>query len=320
MSIDRKEKEFLFPPPKTTSVASAVHQMAAGERSHFYREFLTILNRYIMKDTHKAKNIIIDFHTHAFPDEIATKAVPMLASKANIKPASDGTLSGLQSSMDKAGIDISVICSIATKPSQFDKILQWSYENSSNKRFVFLPSVHPAASDPVGEIQEVAKLKFKGIKIHPYYQDFIIDEERMLPLYRKMAELDLFVICHTGFDIAFPRKRIADPIKILNVLKNVPDLKFIATHTGAWEDWSEVEHHLLGKNVYIEISFSSSYLGQEKMREFILRHNPNLLLFGTDSPWADQQAELFALGSLGLPQDLFDKIAGINAQKILGLV
>jgi predicted TIM-barrel fold metal-dependent hydrolase len=287
--------------------------MAAGGRSHFYRV------EAFMKDVEQKKHIIIDIHTHAFPDEIALNAVPLLASKANVKPALNGTLKALEQSMDKAGIDISTVCSIATKPSQFRNIVKWSAENSSNKRFVFLPSVHPASQEPLKEIEEVAKLQFRGIKMHPYYQEFVVDEERMFPLYRKMAELGLFLICHTGFDIAFPRKRMADPIRIRNVIKKVPNLKFIATHTGAWEDWDEVEKQLAGENVYIETSFSISYLGKAKFRNLLLKHNPELLLFGTDSPWSDQSEELAAIRSAGFSEELLEKITGRNAQKLLKL-
>ncbi len=272
-----------------------------------------------MKETKEKKNVVIDIHTHAFPDEIAYKAVPLLASKANVKPALNGTLKALEQSMDKAGIDVSLICSIATKPTQFQNILNWSLENSSNKRFIFVPSVHPAAPEVIKQIEEIARLGFKGIKMHPYYQQFILDEERMFPLYKKMADLNLFLICHTGFDIAFPRDRIADPIRISNVIQKVPALKFIATHTGAWEDWDEVEKHLLGKKIYIETSFSLSYLGKEKFKQLLFKHNPEMLLFGTDSPWEDQACALEAICSLNLGPDLEAMILGQNAQKVLKL-
>ena len=62
--------------------------------------------------------MIIDFHTHCFSDEIAAKAIPKLAREGNIKPFADGTVSNLKESMKVAGVDISVVQSIATKSKQ----------------------------------------------------------------------------------------------------------------------------------------------------------------------------------------------------------
>jgi hypothetical protein len=49
--------------------------------------------------------VVIDFHTHVFPDDIAPKAIASLQVQGNILAASDGTVSGLLRSMDRAGID-----------------------------------------------------------------------------------------------------------------------------------------------------------------------------------------------------------------------
>ena len=77
--------------------------------------------------------------------------------------------------------------------------------------------------------------------MHPYYQNFVLDENRMWPLYERIAAEGLILVMHTGFDIGFPRKRIADPCKIVAVVERVPELKFVATHFGAWDLWDEVE-------------------------------------------------------------------------------
>ena len=66
--------------------------------------------------------MIIDFHTHIFPDEIAPKTIPALEKVSGIKAATDGTLTGLLQSMEQTGVDISVIMPVVTKPAQFDKI------------------------------------------------------------------------------------------------------------------------------------------------------------------------------------------------------
>ena len=85
---------------------------------------------------------IIDFHTHAFPDNLAERVVKMLAEEGGIGAHFDGKVSSLLSSMDSCGIEKSVICNIATKPSQFDTILQWCKKISS-ERIIPFPCFHP---------------------------------------------------------------------------------------------------------------------------------------------------------------------------------
>ena len=66
--------------------------------------------------------MIIDFHTHTFPDSIAARAVDSLSKEAHIVPYTDGTVSGLLNSMDKGGIDMSVLLPVATASSQVESI------------------------------------------------------------------------------------------------------------------------------------------------------------------------------------------------------
>ena len=69
--------------------------------------------------------MLIDFHAHAFPDNIAERAVKQLSEKASISYFHDGTIAGLLRSMDDAGIDRAVILNVATKPAQTENIIKW---------------------------------------------------------------------------------------------------------------------------------------------------------------------------------------------------
>jgi hypothetical protein len=160
---------------------------------------------------------------------------------------------------------------------------------------------------------------FKGIKVHPYYQSCNLDDEKMFPIYEKAQRCGLVLLCHTGFDIAFPRDRKCDPRRILKVVETFPRLLFVATHLGAWEDWEEVRKYLLGKPIYMEISFAIEVMGEAKAREFMLAHPEEYLLFGTDSPWTGQKETLHLLLSLKLGPEKEKKILFKNARKLLGL-
>ena len=260
---------------------------------------------------------IIDFHTHAFPDDLASRAVPLIAEKTGVPAFLDGKVSSLLRSMDQAGIERSVVCSIATKPAQFQKIMDWSRKVQS-PRLVLLPSVHPAAPDVLAQIRMIHAEGFLGIKIHPYYQEFYLDEPRMDPIYECIRECGLMVFCHTGFDIAFPRERRADPERISKVVAKFPGLNFVATHLGAWENWDEVEHWLIGKPIMLEISFSIPYCGADCARRLLMAHPADCILFGTDSPWAGQAEEIARVKALALPADCQQKLFYDNARRLLG--
>ncbi|MBI5633223.1 MAG: amidohydrolase family protein [Nitrospirae bacterium] len=263
---------------------------------------------------------IIDFHTHAFPDALAERAVQVLLEegrkKFDVKAYLDGKISSLLASMDQNGIEKSVICSIATKPSQFDPIMKWSKQVMTD-RIIPFPSLHPEAEDAADQVQRIKAEGFKGVKFHPYYQDFTIDEERLSPIYRQLEREGLIVVMHTGFDLAFERARKCDPEKILRVLDTFPDLKLVTTHLGAWEDWDEVEKHLSGRKIYMEISFSLDCMPKETARRIILNHPKDHILFGSDSPWADQGKAIEQLKGLELGQETEDRILRENALKLL---
>ncbi|MBF0329991.1 MAG: amidohydrolase family protein [Nitrospirae bacterium] len=260
---------------------------------------------------------IIDFHTHAFPDKLAEKAIPVLEKEGDCKANLDGKISSLLSAMDRCSIEKSVICSIATKPSQFDSILSWSKEIASDRIIPFL-SLHPADPQWEEHIEAIKLEGFKGIKMHPYYQEFDLDERRLFPIYEKIADEGLILLSHTGFDIAFPKDRKADPAKIINVLEAVPSLKLVASHLGAWDDWAEVERHMSGREVYMEISFSLELLNNADARRIITSHPEGYILFGSDSPWTEQCAAIKRLQGLGLGESLEKRILRDNALSLLG--
>ncbi|MBU0675133.1 MAG: amidohydrolase family protein [Proteobacteria bacterium] len=261
---------------------------------------------------------IIDFHTHAFPDAVAVQAVPALAAKGKVTPCLDGRIESLLTSMNLAGVDKSVLCSIATRPGQFDSILAWS-KSIRSERIIPFPSFHPENPKALENIRIIREEGFKGIKMHPYYQNFTIDEERMLPFYEAISAAGLILVMHTGFDIGFPREDIAGPARVRTVIDRFPSLKFIATHLGAWEMWDEVCDLLIGRKVYLDISFSLQYLDRDKVRQMMLDHPADRILFGTDSPWADQAEVATMLKSLELGEELEEKIFRTNGLALLGM-
>lgn len=259
----------------------------------------------------------IDFHTHAFPDELAAKALAKLSEAGDVEPKLDGTISDLLRSMDRAGIEKSVVACIATRPGQFDSIVKWA-RAASGDRIVVFPSVHPMSPDAAENVRQVTEEGFKGIKLHPYYQEFLLDDERVFPVYEEMQRHGLVLLSHTGFDFAFPRERVADPRKVIRVKERFPALTLVTSHLGGWNDWDEVQKHLVGSNVYMETSFSLELMPREQARSVITSHRPDRVMFGTDSPWTDQEQALGLLRGLDLDPELEAAIMRQNALRLLG--
>jgi len=262
---------------------------------------------------------VIDIHTHAFPDPIAKVAIPALEREGNIKAYLDGTVAELLASMDRSGVEQSVLCSIATRPEQFASILEWS-KTIRSERIIPFPSLHPDDPELLAHLQMIHDEGFKGVKMHSYYQDYFLDDPNLYELYDRMSELGTILVIHAGYDIAYPRIRKADPRRILEVCQRFPQLKLIATHLGGWDEWADVRTLLTGEPIYMELSFALDFLDQKRIRDILLSHPPEYLLFGTDSPWTDQATTLKMLAKLGLPENLVEQIVSSNARRLLGSV
>lgn len=91
--------------------------------------------------------MVIDFHTHAFPDKIAEKTIAILADRSGTAASTDGTVDGLIGSMKDAGVDISVVLPVVTKPSQFESINAFAERINSLPGIISFGGIHPDCED-----------------------------------------------------------------------------------------------------------------------------------------------------------------------------
>ncbi len=262
--------------------------------------------------------MVVDFHVHCFANELAERAVPALAEKAGISPRSDGTVGGIRASMKKAGVDRSVVLSIATKPQQTQKISQWALSVQAEDIIPF-GSIHPDYPDWAEELEGLKKSGIKGIKFHPEYQDFYVDDPKLLPIYKKAAELGLIMVFHAGADLGYQPPYHCTPDRMRTVVRALPGAVIVAAHMGGYSYWDEVERYLVGEPLYLDTSFSFPEMSREQFLRIVAAHGFERLLFATDSPWKDQAEELVWLREMDLPETALRAILGGNAAKLLGL-
>ena len=264
--------------------------------------------------------MIIDFHTHIFPDELAPRAITALTEEVeNAYPAvSDGTAGGLLKNMDDWEIDISVIHPVITKHSQMRKANEWAAAAQSD-RLVSFGGIYPHTDDYKRDIDFVASLGLKGLKFHAEYQDFIVDDEHMLKIYDYALGKGLILLHHAGYDPAFKPPFKSSPKMFKNVINAMRGGIIIAAHLGGHYQWDDVEEHLAGSNIYLDTSMGFEFFSHGQFLRILEKHGPEKILFASDAPWSNAKTEIENLKSLSLQQKKADSILSGNARRILGL-
>ena len=267
--------------------------------------------------------MIIDFHTHVFPDKIAEKTVLSLAEKANVKPYTNGTVDNLLSSMEKAGVDICVALPVLTSPKQFDSVNRFALElnerfANTTKRIISFAGIHPNCEDIDAKMRFIKDNGFLGVKIHPDYQNTFIDDEKYLKIIELANKFDLIILTHAGVDDGFIGEPVkCSPERVKKVIEKLKPNKFILAHYGASKMWQEVLENLCGLNVYLDTSFTFNNISDELFIKILNKHGADKILFATDSPWQDLDYSVKKFKSLKLEKCDEDKILFKNATKLL---
>ena len=261
--------------------------------------------------------MIIDFHAHCFPDALAPKAMPILASHSGT-PWFDGTTGGLLTLMDSAGIGRCVVANIATNPRQQRSVNDFAISLLENPRFIPFGSVHPEAPGALDELRRLKDAGIRGIKLHPDYQDFFPDEPRVFPIYQQAARLGLVTLFHAGVDIGLCNPVRCTPAHLARALPRFEGAPVVAAHFGGYILWREVLEHLCGQDIYFDTSYCARKMPPPWAREIIAAHGPDRILFGTDLPWADPLDEIGFVRQISADETMAENILGNNAVKLLG--
>lgn len=263
----------------------------------------------------------IDFHVHAFADVIAERAIGSLEKTSEgIVPCTRGTVAETEQRLTEWGVDKGVILPIATKPSQQTIINNWASKvQASSEKFYCFGSVHPEAPDVIDEIERIKFLGLKGVKLHPDYQNFLIDEERLFPIYKKCADEGLPVIFHAGFDPLSPDLIHAVPKASLAAHRAVPEMTMILAHFGGMNLFNEVEEYLVGEDIYLDLAITAGKLPDAQAERIIKNHGADRILLASDCPWDKTPNEIDMVNRLNLSEEEKEWIFHLNAEKLLGI-
>jgi len=269
--------------------------------------------------------MIIDFHTHIWPDSLAPKAIKVLSDNAGGEyiPVTDGTAASLYKTMNEWGIDKSIVLPVQTKATQTVSINEYAHSLNETylyeKRIISFGGIWPYTENFKKDIDLIAGLNLKGIKFHPEYQNFFIDEEQFFPLYEYALSKGLILIFHAGADIAFEEPLHSSPRQFRRIAEAMGGGVIVAAHLGGHLQTEEVLEDLAGSSVYVDTSMGFKFYGKDNFLKMVKLHGADKILFASDSPWSCAKDEMDNIRSLPISDEEKELILGKNAMRILNL-
>jgi len=270
--------------------------------------------------------MIIDIHTHTFPDKIAEKAVGKLAKMSNTRPFLTGKFDDLVSSMKKYGIDYSVVLPVATSKEQVDTINRVAIETNEktgDTGIISFGGMHPDCENYKDVLKLLRREGVKGIKLHPVFQNTYFDDMKYKRIVDCAESEGLITITHGGIDVSFPGVDFVTPKHVKPVINELHPEKLILAHLGCWDSYGEFLEYLIGEKVFLDTSYtltpeSAKTMPDDVILKIFREHGADKILYGSDSPWSDQHDSIEAIKKICTKEDA-RKILGENARKLLGL-
>ena len=261
---------------------------------------------------------IIDSHCHIYPDKIADKAVEAIGQFYNLDMYYDGRYSTLVDFGSKIGVKHYVIFSVATTPSQIHSINTYIADTvkQSEGLMTGLGALHPDSEDIEVDISEIISLGLKGVKMHPDFQRFNIDDKKCYNIYEMCQQYKLPVLLHTGDS----RYDYSNPKRMKAVLEDFPELTVIGAHFGGWSCWKEAAETLSRyKNFYVDCSSSFDWLTPDESRKIVRDYGADHVLFATDFPMWNHETEFRRFMEMNLSDEENRLILYKNAIKLFGI-
>ena len=259
---------------------------------------------------------IIDAHAHIYPAKIAQKATEAIGVFYDIKmemPA--GTPEQLLEDGARAGFSKYVVHSVATTAHQVRAINEFiKREIDAHPEFIGFMTLHQDLTEQevFEEVEWAIKNGFKGVKLHPDFQKFNIDDESVEKFYRAVGDR-LPILFHIGDD----RYDFSKPIRLVKMAKKYPNVNFIAAHFGGYRCWDDAYLYDGLNNVYFDTCSSLAFISADKAKELIERFGADKFFFATDFPMWDAVGELERFNKIPLTKEERQMIFAGNVKRLL---
>ena len=260
---------------------------------------------------------IIDTHAHIYPDKIALKAAKSIGDFYEIPMSLDGTVSRLLEQGKAAGISRFLVHSVAVTWERARAINDFLAQEvaAHPAEFIGFGTLHPDHPEAEQELDRILSLGLRGVKLHPDFQHFCLDDPNAIRLFEAMAERGLPLLVHTG-DKRYP---YSEPQRMARALDRVPELTAICAHLGGWSVWTDAWHELAGReNVYVDCSSSLYAMQPDDAALVIRKYGADRVFFGTDYPMWTAREELDRFMALPLTDEEREMILHLNFERFIG--
>ena len=279
--------------------------------------------------------MIIDFHTHIVPPQIKKNRSKYIDSDScfailySSPKAKLATADELIASMDKDGVDISVVLNIGWTTHELcvetnDYILESIARYP--QRLVGFCTIQPQSLEAaLDEIERCAEGGIRGVgEIRPDMQLLDLrDEEVMKPLIEVITRHNLILLTHASEPVGhqYPGKGAITPDIIYPLITDFPDLTLVCAHWGGglpfYALMPEVKEAM--NNVFFDTAASPFLYSPPVYNQVIQLVGADKILFGSDYPLLPQNRLLNEVKSLDLPEETEHLILSGNAQRLLGI-
>ena len=261
---------------------------------------------------------LVNAHCHIYPEKIASKAVEGIRDFYDLNMSLNGKTDDLIRDGNKVGVVHYLVHSVATTPKQVKSINEFISDevNAHPDLFTGFGTLHPDSDDIEGDFNHLIDLGLKGVKIHPDFQLFALNEKRAFDLGEVINEGDVPLLIHCG-DF---RYNYSNPEQLIPFLDKFPDLTVIGAHFAGWSMWEEATQQLAGrKNLYVDLSSSLYALSSQTANELIHAYGADRVLWGTDYPMWESVSEMEYFDKIDLTDKERSMILYENAAKLLNL-
>jgi predicted TIM-barrel fold metal-dependent hydrolase len=280
--------------------------------------------------------MIIDAHTHIFPEKIRKNREKYFADEPafkNLYQSPKSRLIGARemlASMDDSQVDKAVVFGFPWRDSLlFKQHNDYISEvvNRFPQRFIGLGCFDPFSNGVAEEARRcLQKGGLSGIGELAFYQTGIENSalSRLEAVMDICRGLDLPVMIHTNEPIghSYPGKTPNTLAQIYELIQTFPQNKIVLAHWGGGLFFfsllkKEVKESL--KNVYFDTAASPYLYDADVYRLAIQRVGVGKILFGSDCPLLPPARYFDEMKIAGLSDDEMQKICGLNAARLFNV-
>jgi uncharacterized protein len=275
--------------------------------------------------------VIVDFHTHIFPQEVRDKRDEYVKRDATFEAmyanpkAKIATAEELLASMEYAGVDVSVALGFAWREHELcvrhnDYLLEVAAK--SDGRIVPFCTVNMAADEAPGEMQRCVAAGAKGLgELRPESQNWDLNGEpgaRLAELARERGLVLLFHVTEVGGH-EYGGKEGLQLGAFYRFAMQHTDLSIVGAHLAGGLPFAMPENPRVSLAACADTAARRFLYPESAYPDFVDRWGARRLLLGSDFPLVTQAAQIEDVRLNLRRKAERDLVLGGNAARLLGI-